>query len=76
MLATVLGWSTAAEVGVGATVAVILAWRSPQLVDSFGRILKIILTYHLARKKVPERAKSKQANLRKKIEGKRAGKTK
>jgi hypothetical protein len=76
VLAKVLSSQSFAEIGSTFTFAFVLAWRLPQLIDSIGRILKIILKYQLARKKVPERAKLKQINLRKKIEVKRAGQKK
>lgn len=71
MLGASLGWQAVTEIGLFAAVAIILAWRSPNIIEACGKFAKVILKHRVDMKRIPEKVKGKQANLAKKIETKK-----
>jgi hypothetical protein len=74
VLGVSLGWQAATELGVFAAVAIVLAWRLPNIIEASGKFTKVILKHQIDKKRIPEKAKSKKANLAKKIADRTKGK--
>lgn len=74
MLGVSIGWQAATQLGVLATVAIVLAWRMPNIIEACAKFTKVVLKHRVEMKRIPAKAKAKKANLAKKVESRTKGK--
>jgi len=76
VLGVSLGWQAATQIGAFAAIGIVLAWRSPNIIEAVAKLTNVVLKHRVEMKRIPEKVKKKKENLAKKVENRTKGKKK